>query len=89
MGSEMSLAQKIARRRRALKWFDAADTEPERALFGKRPSTRLCRLMHREELLTVGPVGQFGFNRWRVSSLGRHLLDTAPVPRERERVNHA
>jgi hypothetical protein len=70
------LRKKIARRRCALRWFADEEIDPATVLLRKRPSTRLCRQMQREELLDVEPVGQFGFSRWRLSSLGRFLVQS-------------
>lgn len=69
----MSLRHKIARRRRALQWFERSEADPAAVLFGKPPSKRLCRLMHREELLDVEPIA-FGQWRWRLTNLGRSIM---------------
>lgn len=70
----MSLARKIARRRRALQWFVGQEADPASVLFAKPPSTRLRRLMQAEGLVAVEPAGQFNHGRWRVTPLGRVLV---------------
>jgi hypothetical protein len=71
-----SLQDKIARRRKALRWLAASDADPAAVLWDKPPSKRLCMLMLREGL--VERVGCPFAHRWRITSIGDVLIKPKP-----------
>jgi hypothetical protein len=72
------------RRYRALQWFyDHEVLGNDAMLRRKAPTTWMRRLMLKEGEVEPYPIGQFGFQRWLLTPLGRQTLQTKPRSRKK------
>lgn len=70
----------------ALQWFvDHEELGPDGVFSRKPPSTRMRRLMANQGEVVRQPVGQFEYQNWRLTPIGRAKLGTRPKPRGRRR----
>jgi hypothetical protein len=67
-------------RYRALQWFlDHEVLGPDAVLLGRKPpSTKMRRLMAREGQVIRLPLGQFEYQKWLLTPLGRETLQRKP-----------
>ena len=75
-----------AARYKALQWFlDHEEQGPDAVFNRKPPSGRMRRLMARQGQVERLPLGQFGYEKWRLTPLGRKALENKPKPKGRRR----
>jgi hypothetical protein len=71
-------------RYRALQWFlDHEESGPDEVFNRKPPTTRMRRLMAKDGEVIRLPIGQFGYQKWILTPLGREVLQTKPTRRRR------
>jgi hypothetical protein len=61
-------------RYRALQWFADHERDPLAVLMQERPSTKMVRLMAREDQVYRIPVHQFNYERWLLTDAGKQIL---------------
>jgi hypothetical protein len=67
-----------------LQWFfDHEQGGPDAVLTRKPPSARMRRLMAKEGDVSKLPIGQFDYQRWRLTDAGLKVLQAKPVPKPR------
>lgn len=68
----------------ALQWFhDHEAGGPDAVFTRKPPSAKMRRLMAREGEVMKLPIGQFEYQQWRLTPLGRELLNAKPTRRRK------
>jgi hypothetical protein len=71
-------------RYRALQWFLDHELLGPDGVFDRRPpSAKMRRLMADEGQVVRLPTGQFGYQKWLLTALGREVLQSKPPPRRR------
>lgn len=73
-------------RYKALQWFfDHEQLGPDGVFTRRPPSARMRRLMANDGHVFRIPVGQFAYQQWRLTPLGREVLQQRPQPKRPQR----
>jgi hypothetical protein len=71
-------------RYKALQWFlDHEALGPDEMLTRRPPSARMRRLMAREGQVMRLPIGQFEYQKWLLTPLGKETLQNKPQGKRR------